>query len=191
MVGSGPSGALIGTSLVVPVSPGVRPAGLVNAGLRPVVGDVSEGDVSAGVVRPGVVSEGVVSPGVVRLGAVTDGGVTAGVLVVPGTVSAGLVNPGLVSDGSVRFGVVAVTCGTVAAGAVSPGVVNPGGGRPGVVRLPGEGVRPPGDVSAGLVVALGDPARLDGMLGTTMPNCERLDCRADMISPGRSVIIAA
>ena len=29
------------------------------------------------------------------------------------------------------------------------------------------------------------------MLGTTMPNCDRLDCSADMISPGRSVTIAA
>jgi hypothetical protein len=62
---------------------------------------------------------------------------------------------------------------------------------PGVVRLLGVVVSPPGLVSAGLLGMLDDPPMLDGMLGTTTPNCERLDCSADMISPGRSVIIAA
>src|SRR5262249_22947942 len=58
---------------------------------------------------------------------------------------------------------------------------NPGAVSPGVDVSPGT-------APVGAAVGLKTP---DATLGTTMADCERLDCRADMISPGRAGSMAA
>jgi hypothetical protein len=145
------------------VSPEVSPRGLVRDAFGKIVG----------VVRPDV------GPDTDDVGVSPTGGVT-------GTL--GFVSIGFAESPSA--GMLVVAEGRLAGGTVRPGVSTGGMLSAGVAIVLGAAVNPPGAGNDVLDGAFAGP-RIPGMLGTTMPNCERLDCSADITSLDRSVTTLA